>query len=54
MVAVVSAIKSKFQEAEDRLSLGFPGDSVVKNPPTNAADMGSIPDLERSHIPRSN
>ena len=23
--------------------LGFPGDSVVKNPPANAAGMGSIP-----------
>ena len=54
MVAVVSAIKSKFQEAEDRLSLGFPGDSVLKNPPANAVDMGSIPDLGRSHILQSN
>ena len=25
------------------VSIGFPGDSVVKNPPTNAGDMGSIP-----------
>ena len=28
---------------------GFPGDSVVKNPPANAEDMGLIPDLRRSH-----
>ena len=31
--------------------LGFPGGSVVKNPPANAGaagDMGSIPELERS------
>ena len=28
---------------------GFPGGSVVKNPPANAGDTGSIPDLERSH-----
>ena len=28
--------------------MGFPGDSAVKNPPTNAEDMGSIPGLERS------
>ena len=28
--------------------LGFPGDSVVKNPPANAGDMGSIPGLGRS------
>ena len=54
MVAVVSAIKSKFQEAEDRLLLGFPGDSVLKSPPTNAADMGSIPDLGRCHVLQSN
>ena len=30
---------------------GFPGDSLVKNPPDNAGDardMGSIPGLERS------
>ena len=28
--------------------MGFPGDSAVKNPPTDAEDMGSIPGLERS------
>ena len=29
--------------------LGFPGGSVVKNPPTNAGiDMGSIPQLGQS------
>ena len=28
--------------------LGFPGDSVVKNPPANAGYMGSIPGLGRS------
>ena len=32
----------------------FPGGSVVKNPPANAGDMGSIPDLEGSHVPRGN
>ena len=30
------------------LSLGFPGGSVVKNLPTNAGDMGSIPGSGRS------
>ena len=30
---------------------GFPGSSVVKNLPANAEDMGSIPGLERSHMP---
>ena len=28
--------------------MGFPGGSVVKNPPANAGDTGSIPDLGRS------
>ena len=28
--------------------MGFPGGSVVKNPPANAGDMGLIPGLERS------
>ena len=27
---------------------GFPGASVVKNPPAKAGDMGLIPGLERS------
>ena len=30
--------------------LGFPGCSVVKNPPANAADTGSIPESGRSYI----
>ena len=33
---------------------GFPGGSVIKNLPDNVGDMGSIPNLERSHIPQSN
>ena len=34
--------------------LGFPGGTVVKNPPANAGDMGSSPGPGRSHMPRSN
>ena len=34
--------------------LGFPGGSVVKNLPANARDTGLIPDLGRSHMPKSN
>ena len=30
---------------------GFPGDSVVKNPPANAEDVSLIPGPGRSHIP---
>ena len=33
---------------------GFPGGTVVKNPPANAGDMGLSPGLGRSHMPRSN
>ena len=32
----------------------FPGGTVVKNPPANAGDMGSIPGLGRSHMLWSN
>ena len=32
------------------LTLGFPGGTVVKNPPANAGDTGSSPDPGRSHI----
>ena len=31
----------------------FPGDAVVKNPPANAGDTGSIPGPGRSHMLRS-
>ena len=34
-------VNEEFQEWD------FPGDPVVKNPPANAGDMGSIPGLER-------
>ena len=33
---------------------GFPGGAVVKNPPANAGDTGSIPVPGRSHVPWSN
>jgi len=32
----------------------FCGGSVMKNLPANAGDVGLIPDLGRSHTPRSN
>ena len=34
-------------------SQGFPGGSIVKNPPVNAGGTGSNPDLGRSHMPWS-
>ena len=33
---------------------GFPGSSVLKNPPANASDMGSFPDLGSSGMPGNN
>ena len=33
---------------------GFPGGTVVENPPANAGDTGSSAGLGRSHMPRSN
>ena len=50
--------KSKALEIEtQRLNMnlgGFPGGSVVKNPPSNAGDTGSIPGLRASHVLRNN
>ena len=36
------------------INQGFPGGAVVKNPPANIGDTGSVPGLGRSHMPRSN
>ena len=33
---------------------GFPGGTVVKNPPASAGDTGSSPGPGRSHMPWSN
>ena len=33
---------------------GYPGGSVVKNPPANAGDTGPTPTLGRSHMPWNN
>ena len=35
---------------EKKKILDFPGGPVVKNPPTNAEDMGLIPGLGRFHM----
>ena len=35
---------------KSRKELGFPGGSVVKNPPAKAGDTGSIPVPERSYV----
>ena len=42
---------SAAKEREYRKQLqGFPGGSVIKNPPAKAGDLGLIPGLGRSHM----
>ena len=36
------------------LNEGLPGGQVVKNPPANAGDTGSIPGLGGSRVPQGN
>ena len=43
-----------FKTAVIKILQDFPGGAVVKNPPANAGDMGSIPGPGRSHMPWSN
>ena len=38
--------------SQDHTARDFPGGPVVKNPPANAGDTGSIPGPGRSHIPQ--
>ena len=48
---LIGLIEIKNSNIKER---GFPGGTVVKNPPANAGDMGSSPGPGRSHMPRSN
>ena len=41
-------------ESSDKIPIWFPYFLVVKNPPVNAEDTGSIPDPGRSHVLGSN
>ena len=41
------------KESKRRDFGGFPGGTVVKNPPANAGDTGSSPGPGRSHMPQS-
>ena len=47
-------IPQKYYATFKRNVLGFPGGTVVKNPPANAGDMGSSPGPGRSHMLWSN
>ena len=52
MWMTISQLKTKSQELGTKTSgCGSPGDSVVKNPPANAGDTGSIPGPGRSCKP---
>ena len=44
----------KDQQEQRNPVAGFPGGSVVKNPPADAGDMGLIPGLGGSHMLRRN
>ena len=35
-------------------SLAIPGGALIKNPPVNAGDMGSIPGMGRFHMLQGN
>ena len=39
---------------KSKAEMGFPGGTVVKNPPASAGDTGSSPGPGRSHMPQSN
>ena len=53
--ALVTYYQVTSQEGFTNLcSQDFPGDAVVKNPPTGEGDTGSSPGLGRSHMPWSN
>ena len=52
MFGTLSGIQKRLDK--NGLNGDFPGGAVVKNPPVNAGDTGSIPGPGRSHMPRSN
>ena len=49
-----SPIQIKYGVNETITFLDFPGGLVVKNPPANAGDTGSIPNPGGSYVPKSN
>ena len=53
-MAHVTNLQDSKGHHQDIRGLGFPGGPVVKNPPCNARDPGSIPGPGRSHMPRGN
>ena len=49
-----SVLQSLFFFKLKKIGEGFPGGSVIKNPPADAGDTGLIPNLGRSHMPWGN
>ena len=48
-------VKEDSEKAGLKLNIqGFPGGSVVKNPPASTGNSGSTPGLGRFHMPQSN
>ena len=55
LFGITEAHRALFLEHFERTGRGgFSGDSVAKNLPANAGDMGLIPDAGTFHIPRCN
>ena len=44
----------KKKKKKSKRKQGFPGGPVVKNHPADAGGTSSVPDLEKSHMLRSN
>ena len=53
MLNIVFFLPPKTRQISKLSLLGFPGASVVKNPPASAGDTGSSPGPGRSHVPQS-
>ena len=52
--AIIQKDKIKSLADKQKLKRGFPGGTMVKNPPANAGDTSLSPRPVRSHMPRSN
>ena len=50
----IPAKREKAYLTQRTLVMGFPGGTMVKNPPANAGDTGSSPGWGRSHMLWSN
>ena len=54
VAVTVLTIKLGEKVCQKPVSQGFPDGAVVKNPPANAGDTGSIPGPGRYRMPQSN